>query len=256
MAGARLCRRDGATCIEPRIAAPTCAPSCRRRAVGHRPRHGLQHRSAVLDRDCADPRRALIARYAWGDDYHDVIRAAHGCARRVDARAQRPSRSRRAPTSIPGRCRSACTRSMPGLGWIGSNTCVINAELGSWLFLSEIICSLPLEPDRAGARPVRLLPAVPRRVPDGRARRATGPRRDTLPVVSDHRGARRDSRRGTATPLARTPTAATSVRKSVPGTCSRLSTRHRIRRGCLVSRSIGRRWRRCGGRRTLSSAAR
>jgi epoxyqueuosine reductase len=34
-----------------------------------------------------------------------------------------------------------------GLGWIGKNSCVINPEIGSWIFLAVIICSLPLEVD-------------------------------------------------------------------------------------------------------------
>jgi epoxyqueuosine reductase len=34
-----------------------------------------------------------------------------------------------------------------GLGWIGKNTCVINPEHGSWIFLSVVICNQPLDVD-------------------------------------------------------------------------------------------------------------
>ena len=96
--------------------------------------------------EVADPGAALIARYAWGDDYHEVIQA------RMDAlMAWMRDRSgaefdARAYVDT-GPVQERVYAQYAGLGWIGKNTCVINPEIGSWLFLSEIICSLPLEPD-------------------------------------------------------------------------------------------------------------
>jgi epoxyqueuosine reductase len=95
---------------------------------------------------CDDPSRAQIARYAWGDDYHDVI------GRRLDAllagmreASADPFDARRYVDTGPVQERVYAQHA--GIGWIGKNTCVINPAIGSWLFLGEIICSLPLEPD-------------------------------------------------------------------------------------------------------------
>ena len=96
--------------------------------------------------ECADSGRAQIARYAWGEDYHDVI------GRRLDALLA----WMRATSSEPfearayvdtGPVQERVYAQYAGIGWIGKNTCVINPERGSWIFLSEIICSLPLEVD-------------------------------------------------------------------------------------------------------------
>ena len=99
--------------------------------------------------ELADPSAALIARYAWGDDYHEVIQ------RRMDAlvawmrdTAGEPFEARAYVDTGPVQERVYAQRA--GVGWIGKNTCVINEHLGSWLFLSEIICSLALDPDPPG----------------------------------------------------------------------------------------------------------
>lgn len=94
-----------------------------------------------------DPTRAAIARYAWGDDYHVVIeeRLRH-LLERLRAAAGDVFEARAYVDTGPVQERVYAQRA--GLGWIGKNTCLINPDLGSWIFLAEIICSLPLEPDR------------------------------------------------------------------------------------------------------------
>jgi epoxyqueuosine reductase len=96
--------------------------------------------------------RAWISRYAWGDDYHDVLRSGleqmmermHACA---------DFRFKICVDTAPLLERSYARRA--GLGWIGRNTCLINQNKGSWLFLGEAVVTLDLEhdsppPDRCG----------------------------------------------------------------------------------------------------------
>ncbi len=96
--------------------------------------------------EVADPGAALIARYAWGDDYHDVILQRLNAL--VDWMRERAGADLAARAYVDtGPVQERVYAQYAGLGWIGRNTCLIHPELGSWLFLSEIICNLPLEPD-------------------------------------------------------------------------------------------------------------
>jgi epoxyqueuosine reductase len=95
------------------------------------------------------PGQVAIARYAWGDDYHEVVRP------RLRALLQWMN-----DTHGPGLEAFSCVDDGPvqervfaeqaGLGWIGKNTCLINPRLGSWLFLAEIACNLELAADQPG----------------------------------------------------------------------------------------------------------
>jgi epoxyqueuosine reductase len=96
--------------------------------------------------DCDDPGVASIARYAWGDDYHEVI-AARMAALMAWMREEAGVPFEARAYVDTGPVQERVWAHYAGLGWIGKNTCLIHPELGSWLFLSEILCSLPLEPD-------------------------------------------------------------------------------------------------------------
>jgi epoxyqueuosine reductase len=92
-----------------------------------------------------DPAIASIARYAWGDDYHAVIEGRLKAL--VSAIAAVAGEFAHRAYVDTGPVQERVYAQYAGLGWIGKNTCLINREKGSWLFLSTILCDLPLEPD-------------------------------------------------------------------------------------------------------------
>jgi epoxyqueuosine reductase len=94
----------------------------------------------------AGGRRGRVARYAWGDDYHDLMWARlEGLAAFVEAQVGQPVAHRRYVDTGPLLERELAARA--GLGWIGKNTMLINPRRGSWLFLGELLLALDLEYD-------------------------------------------------------------------------------------------------------------
>ena len=90
--------------------------------------------------ECKERDRGWIARYAWGDDYHDIIR------RMLQELAD--SIGGTSKTYIDtGPVMERVFAKNSGIGWIGKNTCVIDPKLGSWLFLGVIITDLSLKSD-------------------------------------------------------------------------------------------------------------
>jgi len=92
-----------------------------------------------------DGREGLIARYARGKDYHDVLKRR--CLNLMHAiRQVAPTFAGRAfVDSAPVMERSLAAAA--GLGWIGRNGLLITKGAGSYCLLCEIICNLPLDVD-------------------------------------------------------------------------------------------------------------
>ncbi len=93
--------------------------------------------------------RAEISRYAWGEDYHRVMgEKLEALIAWMRAQSDQPFDAR--PYVDTGPVQERVFAQHAGLGWIGKNACLINPDLGSWLFLSEIITSLALEAGEPG----------------------------------------------------------------------------------------------------------
>ncbi len=94
-----------------------------------------------------EPASGKISRYAWGDDYHDVLgeklrallawikEEAPGAEGKVCVDAQ------------PAMDKAWAARA--GLGWIGKHTNLITRDYGSWVFLGELLLDIELDYDTA-----------------------------------------------------------------------------------------------------------
>ena len=92
-----------------------------------------------------------VARFAWGMDYHRVVREKLKLLAAIIRRELgRPVRLRCTVDTAPLAEKAHASRA--GLGWIGRNGLLINEQYGSWLVLGEIITDLELEFDEPTAQ--------------------------------------------------------------------------------------------------------
>lgn len=101
-----------------------------------------------------DPGRGWISRYAWGSkDYHDVLlprlRQVENELKNFGTQNNLPIETRAYVDTGP--ILERVYAKYAGIGWIGKNTCVINQQVGSWLFLGALLTSLEVEPARPAA---------------------------------------------------------------------------------------------------------
>ena len=98
-----------------------------------------------LSASLAHDRRVWVSRYAWGRDYHGVLK--RGLIRLGNwLAAECPAADWRACVdTAPVLEREWAARA--GLGWIGKNTSLLNRRFGSELFLGSLLTTVSLEPD-------------------------------------------------------------------------------------------------------------
>jgi len=87
--------------------------------------------------------KGKISRYAWGDDYHDVLkenlRELFAFVKTLDETAD----GKICVDTAPMMDKAWAVRA--GLGWLGKHSNLITKEYGSWIFIGEILLNLELE---------------------------------------------------------------------------------------------------------------
>jgi epoxyqueuosine reductase len=86
-----------------------------------------------------------VSRYAWGSDYHTLIRSRLGDLADTLRRHVPEARVRAVVDTAPLLEREFAQ--LAGLGWIGKNTLLLNRQFGSWFFLAALLTDIELAYD-------------------------------------------------------------------------------------------------------------
>jgi epoxyqueuosine reductase len=97
------------------------------------------------DQHSSDPGTGKVSRYAWGDDYHEIVASKlHTLLGWIE-------------DQVPDAAGKVCVDIQPmmdkawavraGLGWLGKHTNLITPEFGSWVFIGELLLNLELAYD-------------------------------------------------------------------------------------------------------------
>ena len=106
--------------------------------------------NAQADEEAQDTLHGRISRYAWGDDYHDIIKSKlqqFAEWLRAYAHSEMGDAVETRFFVDTGRMVDRAVAQRAGLGWYGKNTNILTKGWGSWVFLAEIVTNLPLEED-------------------------------------------------------------------------------------------------------------
>ena len=107
---------------------------------------GFNYKTVEPSEQMQKPDIGCISRYAWGDDYHDLIRNKLNALEDYLCRELNVGKlSRSFVDSGPVLEREVAQRA--GLGWIGKHSNLINWKKGSWLFLAEMLVDVKLDTD-------------------------------------------------------------------------------------------------------------
>ncbi|MGO4698491.1 tRNA epoxyqueuosine(34) reductase QueG [Paenibacillus sp. 2TAB26] len=107
----------------------------------------IAYPSKLKDPPKSEPgaRRGIMSRSAWGEDYHKVLRDRLA---KLEAWLRERMPDLRVESMVDtGALSDRAVAERAGIGWSAKNCAIISPELGSWIYLGEMITNVPFEPD-------------------------------------------------------------------------------------------------------------